>query len=339
MIIVRSITIDDFNAFAKLAFTARAGMMNMPKSKEILYQKVEHSVASFASAIAMPRGEFYLFVLEDLKENVIGGSCAIKASTGVKTPYHYFRIGEEHHPYPKLALEHKIPTLTAESYVDGPSEACSLYLLPRYRQGGLGRLLSLSRFLFMAHQPQRFKDTIFASMRGIIDHNGRSPFWEHVGTHFLPIDYKSVLKELEHDEQFAAQVAPHSPIYIPLLNSSARHSLGKVHPDTSPALKILLDEGFKNEGKVDIFDGGPRVLAVVDRIRTVKEHLQATVSKIIAEKNHSTIVASKQQCFRACYSNVVTFDDGTVGIPHCTAEALHINEGDIIYYVSSKRKQ
>ncbi len=52
----------------------------------------------------------------------------------------------------------------------GASEVSTLFLHPDHRSGGLGRLLSYGRFLYIAINRATFKPTIIARMRGISDH-------------------------------------------------------------------------------------------------------------------------------------------------------------------------
>ena len=52
----------------------------------------------------------------------------------------------------------------------GPCEICSLFLAPEHRRAGgnLSRLLSLSRFLFMAEFAKTFEPTVIAEGPGVI---------------------------------------------------------------------------------------------------------------------------------------------------------------------------
>ncbi len=50
---------------------------------------------------------------------------------------------------------------------------------------------------------------------------------------------------------------PRHPLYINLLPKTAKQVIGKVHESTLPARKMLKDRGFRYQGYVDIFDGGP----------------------------------------------------------------------------------
>ncbi len=64
---------------------------------------------------------------------------------------------------------------------------------------------------------------------------------------------------------------PTHPIYIPLLPPAAQAVIGRVHPNTEPAIHLLEREGFKDSGMVDIFEAGPVIRCPRDEIRTVRE--------------------------------------------------------------------
>jgi arginine N-succinyltransferase len=57
---------------------------------------------------------------------------------------------------------------------NGPAEIGSLFLSPEYRGRDAGRLLQLSRFLFVAEHPDAFEPQVVSELRGVIDAAGRS---------------------------------------------------------------------------------------------------------------------------------------------------------------------
>jgi arginine N-succinyltransferase len=192
MMIIRPITANDTEAFIRIAFEASMGITSMPKNEEILLQKVELSLQSFAKDVKEAGNELYLFVLEDTQTNTIGGTCGIVAKTTMsEPPLYFYRIEsmQQHPPFVPTAKE--IPFMRIVRYYETPTEICSLYLSPNFRQKGQGRLLSLSRFLFMASFPERFDKMVFAEMRGYIDKNDASPFWEGIAPRHIKCHFKS----------------------------------------------------------------------------------------------------------------------------------------------------
>lgn len=64
---------------------------------------------------------------------------------------------------------------------------------------------------------------------------------------------------------------PRYPLYIDMLPEEAQAVIGKVHPNTVPASKLLYEEGLRYQGYVDIFDGGATLEADVENLRAMKQ--------------------------------------------------------------------
>jgi arginine N-succinyltransferase len=80
------------------------------------------------------------------------------------------------------------------------------------------------------------------------------------------------------NKSFIAELMPRQPLYTCLLTEQAQAVIGKAHPNTEPALKILGDEGFAHKGYVDIFDAGPVIEAPVSKIRSVRDSQSLTLT-------------------------------------------------------------
>jgi arginine N-succinyltransferase len=218
--------------------------------------------------VIMPRDELYLFVLEELETQRIVGVSGILASVGCDEPFYAFDRESVH-------CDQSLDILKLLITRFGPTEIGSLYLHPEYRSQGLGRFLSLSRFLFMAEHPNRFKKTVIAEMRGWSNSEGCSPFWDHVGSHFFKMKFDQADQLSGINKQFIAELIPRYPIYISLLPSEIQEVVGQTHPNTVPAVKLLQSEGFEKTSAVDIFDAGPKVSCFLTQIRIIKEQCQA----------------------------------------------------------------
>ena len=225
--------------------------------------------------------------------------------------------------------------LCLETNHSGPTEICSLFLLPDYRKHGHGRLLSLHRFLFIKEFSSRFEQEIISEMRGVSAEDGKSPFWESVGRHFFKTDYNQAdLLSGLGNKAFIKNLMPRHPIYIELLPQDVQKVIGKVHDKTKPALKLLEGEGFVYQQEVDIFDAGPTVAVKLEEIRTVKEAKQGKVVKIEPSLSGDTLLVSNTELdFRACLGVVQNTKDGFV-ISEEVAGALDIAIGDDICSVS-----
>ena len=272
MKIIRPIGLEDLDALLHMAQTAGTGFTSLPPVAEYLREKIELSVQSFATEVREAGHERYMFVLEETDTGEIGGCCAVEAACGLDEPFYNYHVGMTVHASREFKLYNRIPTLYLSNDYTGTSVLCSLYLKPEFRAGGTGRLLSKCRFLFMAAHPQRFSKKVIAEMRGVSNESGESPFWEGLGRHFFTIDYG----DAEHivgqgNKAFIAELMPPHPIYTVLLQEAAREVMGKVHPQTAPALHLLQQEGFRYQYYIDIFDGGPTVEAPLTDIRTVRK--------------------------------------------------------------------
>lgn len=302
MVIVRPVRLDDFDKVLALAQQAHFGLTNLPKEPEFLRKRVSASVQSFATAIEKPRGELYMLVMEDLATGVIIGTSSIISKIGGFEPFYAYRIETCVHESEMLKVRKMVQTLHLVAEHSGPSEIGGLFLAPDHRKHGNGRLLSLSRFLFMANHPTRFEPMVIAEMRGVLDDKGQSPFWEAIGRHFFDIDYPDADRLCLVDKRFIAELMPTCPIYVPLLPKTARDVIGQVHEKTKPALKMLRDEGFESSEMVDIFEAGPIIHCKLEQVRIVKESRTATVTEIAAEPFQSVpfLVITAGLDFRAC---------------------------------------
>jgi len=109
-------------------------------------------------------------------------------------------------------------------------------------------------------------------MRGYLSADGTSPFWESVGRHFFHMDFQEADDRCGMgDRQFIELLVPRLPLYTHLLGREAREAIGKTHPETVPARRLLEQEGLNFDGFIDIFDAGPVLQANVRDLRAVRE--------------------------------------------------------------------
>ncbi|MFH1113370.1 MAG: arginine N-succinyltransferase [Pseudomonadota bacterium] len=310
MVIVRPVRLEDLDGLTALAHQATHGLTSLPKDARILKKRILESLFSFQKPVEEPGGELYVFVMEDrVGGRIIGTSC-IAAKVGGFQPFYTYRIDVSIHESKTYGIRKEIPTLRLVTEHDGPSEIGGLLLSPEFRKHGNGRLLSLFRFLFMAEHPERFESVVIAEMRGVLDADGNSAFWEALGRHFFDMDYPSADFLSAMDKRFIADLMPTSPIYIPLLPEPAQQVIGRVHEQTRPALRLLQDEGFKYMEVVDIFEAGPVMQCRVDDIRVIRESRKAVVAEVRLgpDEPRSHIVCTQQGQFR-CFIGAVAGDE------------------------------
>lgn len=328
MEIVRAVCLEDLDQLWELVGRATYGLTTLQVSKEQLSERVEHSHFAFHRKTEKPSGEPYVFVMEDsLSKRLVGLSCIFSKTGGYEPFYSYRRVRESHYCELLNKIQH-VESLHLEKIHDGPTEIGSLFLLPEYRGQGRGRLLSLSRFAFMAAHPNRFAQEVIAEMRGVMTDEGQCPFWEAIGRHFFDMDFPQADTLSTINKRFIEDLMPRYPIYLNLLPDGLLQTLGKVHTHTRPALAMLEAEGFQAIDLIDIFDGGPVVRCKRDAIGAVKRTQRVTLLSTKEEVDGpSVIVASSQGGFRAAIARVQR-EEADLVLAHQMAELLQVQVGD-----------
>ena len=293
MLVIRMAQSDDIDAISRLAETSGGSLTNLPDDKDILSKKLNR--VQQALALTIHQQALFWFVLEDTHTGQLVGVSGIEAAIGLDQANYTYRVGTIVHASSELNIYHRFPTLFLTNDHTGCSELCSLYLHPDYRHSKAGALLSKSRFLFIAQHRHLFAEKLIAELRGFIDEQGGSPFWEGLGRHFFDMDfsqadYLSAVK----DKQFIAELMPRYPFYTNFLPQSAQDVIGAVHKDTLPAKSLLEHEGFRYEGYVDIFDAGPTLECYMDRVRAIRDSYCASQLQVEALSGYPMLVSNRQ---------------------------------------------
>lgn len=335
---IRPVRSDDLDPLLALAGQAGFGLTTLPPERELLERRIHQSLQAFQQILGEPAGQSYLFVLEDTGTEKLLGTSGIVSKAGGFEPFYAYRIESEIHQSKSLEIRREVRTLHLVAEHSGPGEIGSLFLDRNSRKKGLGGLLSRSRFLFMAEHPDFFESSIVAELRGVVDDTGRSPFWDAVGTHFFGIDFPRADYLSIRNKQFIAELMPRHPIYLPLLPREAQDIVGRVHPRTEPALKMLEKEGFRFGGLVDIFEAGPVVACERKAIRTVWKSKRVSVAEVgPVEEDGGTsrcLIGNTRVDFRACSAPVREVAAGKLRLDPETAAALEVEAGDSVRYVS-----
>lgn len=333
MYIIRPIKIEDLDTFHSFAEKAALGLHALPKNKEVLRKMIEQSLESFKRNVHSPQDEYYIFVLENLETKEVVGTCAINPRTGVPDPLYFYKMKTIHPHSHEQIVPKEMQVLQVVNYTNGPSELCGIYLERKMRKERLGHLLSLCRLLFIASFPQRFKRTVIAQMRGVIDGKmNTTPFWEGIGKNFTTLTYSGLLDKMAHGRAFISDIFPQHPIYVSLLPKFAQKVMEKVHKTTKPALKMLLNEGFKLTGEIDIFDGGPCIKADVGEIKCIKNSNLSTIREIISEEVpwNNYLICNNSTDFKACSGQLKRYGKKEVIISKSVADALQVKIGDLV---------
>lgn len=342
MLIIRPISEKDLDGLMELLKDSGHGLTSLPKDEGILKKKITLSERSFAHRGERPGGESYLFVMENLFTSKIVGVSGIISKIGGFEPYYFYKLQQDLMKSDMLGISKNVKSLHIEKTHSGPAEICSLYLSPEFRNSQNGRFLSLSRFLFMAEDRGHFENTVIAEMRGKVNKNGRSPFWDAVGKKFMDIDFLQADYLTLKSKKFIDELLPKYPILIDLLPKEAQDVVGEVHKNTEPAMRILEQEGFKFSGLVGIFEPGPVLEAQLDEVRTFKESEVVEIGEICSDAIDSQIFiisTSGKNKFKATLGKVVIGSSGKAIINSVTATALKLKVGEPIRFVTLRGKK
>jgi arginine N-succinyltransferase len=333
MLVVRAIREHDLEGLLELAMQVGPGMTTLKPDRKTLGRRVEIACASFAGQLA-PEQRDYVFVMEDTETKHLVGVCAIKAAVGLDEPFYNYRIGTLVHSSSELKVFSRMETLYLSNDLTGCAELCSLFLHPDYRSGSNGRLLSKSRFLFIAQFPQLFPEKLIAEMRGFQRADGSSPFWDSLGRHFFRMDFNRAddLTSLGQ-KSFIAELMPKHPLYVAYLPAEAQQVIGFTHVDTAPARRLLEQEGMHFEGYVDIFDAGPVLQARVIELRALRESelaaVEAKAEPDSADGEPFLLSCTSMADFRVAAARIRP-EEGRIGLTEACRQGLAVGEGDAV---------
>jgi arginine N-succinyltransferase len=262
MVLIRPVNLADLDQLIALAEQAGVGLTTLPRDRDLLRRRILKSQRSIENIPERPGGESYLFVMQDADSARIIGASGVVSKVGGFEPFYAYRLENQTIDSQFLKVHKEIPVLHLVREHDGPAEVGSLFLSPDYRKKDHGRFLQLVRFLFIAEYPHAFEPLVVSELRGVIDPDGHSAFWDAVGKHFFEIDFPKADYLSVVNKKFIADLMPTYPIYVPLLPPEAQRVIGKVHES------------------VDIFDAGPCVSCPRDEIRAVRQSHAAVVEQI-----------------------------------------------------------
>ncbi len=330
-VLVRPVREGDLEAILSLVSRGGTGLTNLQPDRKSLAARIANAQAAVADAAAREAGAAILLVGE--AGGAIVGTAMIFARVGAEWPFYSYRITRQaaHSRAVGRLKEQRLLNLVND--FDGEVEVGGLFVDPGRRGLALGRLLARTRYLFMARHRAWFARRVMAELRGYQDADGRSPVWEAIGRHFYDMDFHDADRTgAIHGNQFIADLGPRYPLYLSLLPPDARAALGRPHDDGRPARDMLLAEGFRDECYVDIFDGGPTLVADIDEVRTVRE---AVVGPVIATDatDGRRVIASVGEgaAFRCAFGDLRTGDDA-VALSPTLAATLGVNIGEPICY-------
>lgn len=330
MLIVRPARADDLQSFIALAQAAGLGFTSLAVPDADLEARLAKSVKSFDADIDAPGDHIYLLMLEDSNTGEIVGVSAVKAKVGLNKPFFSFKLLKIAQSSSAANRHFDMSVMLLVNEYSGTSEVGTLFVKRKMRGTGAGRLISQARYMLIATAPERIADTIISELRGRVDASGHSPFWESLGRKFFKMDFNEADEiTASTDNQFITDLMPKHPIYLDLLTEDAQEAVGKTHPDGVGARKLLEAEGFRYDGYVDIFDGGPTMAVPRDQIRTVKDsHVLTVVEHSDNAPSHRALISNERiKDFRAVFARV-SFEDDGLHLAADVIQALRLQPGD-----------
>jgi arginine N-succinyltransferase len=247
--------------------------VNLPADRGHIERIVARSSASFEESLPPVERE-YLFVLEDLAARRLVGTSIIHAQHGTRRSPHVFLQVLEDERYSETLDRYMVHECLRLAYnYDGPTEIGGLILLPEYRghDQSLGRLLSYTRFLFIAMHRKVFRDRVISELLPPLEPDGSSRLWKHLGQKFTELTYSEADLLSKDNKEFIKSLFPHGLIYTSLFPPEVREVIGVVGPETKGVEKMLRRIGFEYARQIDPFDGGPHFIAETDRISLVRD--------------------------------------------------------------------
>ena len=334
--IIRGATEEDIPSIFQLS--QQFSLLNLPPDKKLIAKKVEKSLASFNGELSNEEAS-YLFVAEDLENQAIAGSSQIVAKHGTPSnPTYSFKLIKKERFSRDLGVGfiHQILRLHIET--DGATEIGGLVVGKNYRRRPekVGRITSLNRFLYIGMHPDKFEKELVAEMAPPLTEEGRSEFWESLGRRFTGMPYQEADALSRQNKEFIRSLFPEEDIYLCLLDSQARLVIGRVGPETMPALHLLEGLGFKYKDEIDPFDGGPHIGVATQELSLIKtaqwRELDESPSANFTSQGLFATMEAKQ--FKSCAS-AYALDGEKLLLPPKTWESLQLSKGQKIYCTES----
>jgi arginine N-succinyltransferase len=325
---LRAARVSDLGSLYEMAKLTGGGFTNLPADKRNLKAKLARAEASFARSDDTLADDLIVLMLENIDDPHVRGTCQIYSKIGQSAPFYSYRIGTLTQTSSELNRTFRAEMLTLSTDFEGASEVGGLFLHPSERAGGLGMLLARSRYLYIRMHRPRFADRIFAELRGVFDEGGGSPFWDGLAGKFFGMTFPEAdAFNAVNGFQFIADLMPKHPIYTALLPETARAVMGLPHPSGRAAMRMLENEGFVHDHYLDIFDGGPTMHTLTERVKTIAQARDVEITRIAANDAPRAIVATgRLAAFRAAWAQVS--EDGVIDPDG--ARALSVEPGQTV---------
>ena len=334
-IVVRPVQKTDLDDL--LSLSKEFVLLNLPPNKHKLEEMISLSERSFSQEIGVDERE-YIFVVEDIHKGRAVATAKIVTKKGTpEDPNIFYKIQKKEKFSKSLGIGFIHQTLTYSEDSDGPTELGGLVVARDYRghPNKIGKLVSLTRFLYIALNRQNFKDNLHTELAPPLDAEGRSEFWEAMGRRFTGLPYDEADRLSHLDKEFITSLFPENEVYTALLDPKARLAIGQVGNETKPALKLMESFGFVYKNEIDPFDGGPYMGVATDRARPIealKDYKVSFKDRILSDQDLLLLGGWGEEGFRALTYKPEIKDD-TLYITKELNSCLKFVEGQKIFVV------
>lgn len=345
--LIRSAKPSDLDALMELSALLPPGMTSMPFDQPTWEKKLELVQDSLNETPHVDRESVYLLVMEEPESGRIVGTAGIVAGVGLTRPFYNYKLTKDMKASEALDIRVISNLLNLVNDFTGETELISLFLMPEYRSRYGGQFLSRCRYVFMSDFPERFSDVVFAEIRGWLNKDQSSPFWEHLGMKFfnLPFDRADFISAV-NGSQFISDLMPRFPVYLELLPEAAVEVIGKPHDDAVPARKLLEKEGFQYQGTIDIFDAGPVMQCERENIESIRNtqlvEVEALSDSVLEDNDEEALcIVSNGNLsdYKLTLSAARYDDEHQVTLNKSAAESIGVQVGDRIRILELRSKK
>jgi arginine N-succinyltransferase len=332
MLVVRAARSDDHDAFVELARAAGPGFTSLALEDDALNEKLLKSEKAFDGKLSDPSDCVYQLMLEDSETGQVLGTSAVKAMVGVKKPYFDFKIFTFAQASTEADRRCDMDAMMLVNDFAGCTEVGSLFVRDGLRGTGAGSLTAKARYMLVAASRDRFGKRLLSELRGVVDQNGDSIFFEHVTRPFFRMSFEEADRlSAATDNQFILDLMPQHLIYVDLLPREVREVIGMTHPHGVNALRMLEAEGLRYERYIDIFDGGPLVSCGMDEVATIRDSRHVKVSGSAGDGDAVRVLVSndRKQDFRCVYIETQATGDA-LRLSDEARRALDVTDGDTV---------
>src|SRR5215510_4213787 len=93
MLVIRPVIAEDLEQLLELTKLTGFGLTTLPHDRELLRKRIRASQRGFDQMDdASPHGEPYLFVMEDLRNGRVVGTCGVASKVGGFEPFYAYKV-------------------------------------------------------------------------------------------------------------------------------------------------------------------------------------------------------------------------------------------------------